>query len=45
MTEYNCDTCQIKLTENDLFHEYKDDGIVVCDDCHKYTLHDLGRTG
>ena len=44
MTEYNCDTCQIKLTENDKFHEYEEDAAVICDDCHKHTLHDLGRT-
>ena len=45
MTEYNCDTCQITLTENDLFHEYEDDAIIICDDCHNYYKHDIGRTG
>ena len=44
MTEYNCDTCQIRLTENDLFHEYEEDGIVVCNDCYNDNKYDIRRT-
>ena len=45
MSEYNCDTCQITLTENDLFHEYEEDAVVICDECHKYYKHEIGETG
>tara|TARA_Y100000310_G_scaffold143679_1_gene142998 strand:+ start:378 stop:515 length:138 start_codon:yes stop_codon:yes gene_type:complete len=45
MTEYNCDSCQKELNENDKFHEYQEDAIIICDDCYKYYKHDIGRTG
>ena len=44
MSEYNCDTCQITLTENDLFHEYEEDAVVICDDCYQCNKHDIRRT-
>ena len=43
--QYNCDSCQKELDENDKFHEYQEDAIIICDDCNKYYKHDIGRTG
>ena len=43
--KYNCDSCQKELDENDKFHEYQEDAIIICDDCNKYYKHDIGRTG
>ena len=43
--QYNCDSCQKELDENDKFYEYQEDAIVICDDCNKYYKHEIGRTG
>ena len=43
--KYNCDSCQKELDENDKFHEYQEDAIIICDECHKYYKHEIGRTG
>ena len=43
MVELTCETCSRVINEGDLHHKYED--VVVCDDCRKHTLHDIGRTG
>ena len=43
MVELTCETCSRVKNEGDLHHKYED--VVVCDDCRKHTLHDIGRTG
>ena len=42
-----CESCDIELYESDFKHN-KGDGVTdtwVCDDCHNYYKHDIGRTG
>ena len=43
MSELTCETCSEVINEGELHHKYED--VVECDDCHKYILHDIGRTG
>ena len=40
-----CENCENVINEDEKHHHYEEDGIYVCDDCHKYIQHDIGRTG
>ena len=40
-----CNECGEGVSENEKHHEYEEDALIVCDDCHNYYKHDIGRTG
>ena len=45
MVELTCETCDKSVSEDEKYHEYKHDALILCDDCYKYYKHDIGRTG
>ena len=40
-----CHECGESVGDNDKYHEYEEDSLIVCDDCYNYYKHDIGRTG
>jgi len=40
-----CNECGESVGENEKYHEYEEDSLIVCDGCHNYYKHDIGRTG
>ena len=45
MVEPFCENCENVIIEDEKHHHYEEDGIYVCDECHNYYKHDIGRTG
>ena len=41
----SCHECGESVGENEKYHEYEEDALIVCDDCHNYYKHDIGKTG
>ena len=40
--DYKCEECDKSLSEGDPMKKYED--VIVCEECYKLTLHDIGRT-
>ena len=40
-----CNECGESVSENEKHHKYEEDALIVCDECHNYYKHDIGRTG
>ena len=45
MSELTCETCDKSVSEDEKYHEYKHDALILCDDCYLYYKHDIGKTG
>ena len=39
-----CNECGEGVSENEKHHKYEEDALIVCDECHNYYKHDIGRT-